>query len=492
MSHQVNFQIPASLEDFFREESKFISLAVGPVGSLKTTTALAKILYHASRMAPCTDGIRRSRAVWVRNTREQLRDSSIPDFLKWYPDGLMGQYLKSEGKFLIRVGDIECEVLFRGLDDAQDVRRLLSLNTSFGILEEFREINPLIFEALQGRLGRYPDGTMVPHRPEWGVDSKGNPVQGCVREDGKPNKLLWGVTNPPDFDSYWEDLLSDPPANVHVTIQPSAFDPTADWLHYLPTDYYENLAEGKSEDWVDVYIHAKFGRSLSGQPVHRSFKREIHVAKPGQLKFNPLASNPLLIGYDAALNPAAVIGQMGHDGRLMIFDAMHASGMGSLRFSRERLKPLLTSKFPGARALVIVDPSGVRRMDTDEQSVVQLLKAEGLAVKPARTNKVPMRLAAVENFLTRMVDGKPAVLIDPGCDILIKALAGKYRYKIKKPGTVDEQVEEDTPEKLHPWSDVADALQYLCLHADNGVVAGAQVLGARREVKPSPYRWAVG
>lgn len=488
MTYQIDFKIPASLDAFFLSE-KFVSLAVGPVGSLKTTTALAKILYHASRMAPCPDGVRRSRAVWVRNTREQLRDSSIPDFLKWYPDGIMGLYLKTEGRFTIRVGDIECDVLFRGLDDAQDVRRLLSLNVSFGILEEFREINPLIFQQLQTRLGRYPDGTLVPHRPEWGVDHKGNPIEGCVREDGSPNKLLWGVTNPPDFDSYWEDLLSDHKDNVHVTIQPSAFSAEADWAHFLPTDYYENLAEGKSEDWVDVYIHAKFGKSLSGQPVHRSFNRSMHISK-NSLKHNPVASQPLLVGMDLALNPAAVIGQMSFEGRLMVLEALHASGMGALRFLRERLKPLLTTKYPGAKVLVICDPSGVRRMDTDEQTVVQLIKAEGLAVRPARTNKLPPRLAAVDNFLTRVVDGKPAMLIDPGCDILIKALAGKYRYRIKKPGTVDEQVDEDTPEKLHPWSDIADAMQYLCLHADNGSVMGAQALGGRREVKKAPYRWA--
>lgn len=486
MTHQVNFHIPASLEDYFRSE-KFVSIAVGPIGSLKTSVGLAKILYHASRMAPCTDGIRRSRCVWVRNTREQLRDSSIPDFLKFYPDGIMGHYTKTEGKFLIKVGDIECEVLFRGLDDAQDVRRLLSLNVSFGVLEETREINPLIFQQLQGRLGRYPDGTLVPHRPEWGVDEKGNPIQGCVREDGKSNKLLWAMTNPPDMDTFWEELISDPPANVHVTIQPSAFAPEADWHQFLPSDYYENLAEGKSEDWIDVYIHAKFGKSLAGQPVFRAFDRSIHVSKL-PLKFNSVSSQPLIIGLDTALNPAAVIGQMGFEGRLQVFDAIHASGMGILRFSREKLKPLLTNKYPGARAIIIVDPA-IRRMDTDEATILQILKAEGFAVKPARTNKIPPRIAAVDQFLTRMVDSKPSLLIDPGCDLLIRAMAGKYRYKIKKPGTVDEQVEEDTPEKFHPWSDVADALQYLCLHADNGTVMGATMVSSRREVKPAPYRW---
>ena len=80
---------------FFLSE-KFISLVVGPVGSGKTTAAIMKIAYHAKRMAKATDGIRHSKAVWIRNTNEQLKDTSIPDFLSWFPDGIAGSYLKTE------------------------------------------------------------------------------------------------------------------------------------------------------------------------------------------------------------------------------------------------------------------------------------------------------------------------------------------------------------------------------------------------------------
>ncbi|GHT94803.1 hypothetical protein FACS1894116_09310 [Betaproteobacteria bacterium] len=59
--------------------------------------------------------------------------------------------------------------------------------------------------------------------------------------------------------------------------------------------YYERLAEGKSEDWVRVYLHNEFGRSLSGQPVFRCFDRETHVAKSPP----NLLPGPLVIGVDA-------------------------------------------------------------------------------------------------------------------------------------------------------------------------------------------------
>ena len=94
MSH-LNYTPPASVEPFLQSEA-FVSLIVGPVGSTKTTAGIVKIAYHAAQMAPCKDGIRRSRAIWVRNTREQLRDTSIPDVLRWFPDGQAGAYLKSE------------------------------------------------------------------------------------------------------------------------------------------------------------------------------------------------------------------------------------------------------------------------------------------------------------------------------------------------------------------------------------------------------------
>jgi len=430
---EINFEVIESLDEFFYSE-KFISLVLGPVGSTKTTAGIMKILHHAAMMAPCEDGVRRSRCVWVRSTREQLRDTSIKDFLKWIPDPDMGRFYKTNYEFQMKVGDIECEVLFRGLDDQNDVRRLLSLQASFIVFDEFREIHPDIYNAAQGRVGRYPDKMM-------------NGV-GCRTDDGKSNAHIWGMSNPPDSDSFWEELISNPPNNLHVTIQPSGLAPEADWTKFLPEDYYDNLAQGKTEDWIDVYIHAKFGKSLSGQPVFRSFDRSMHAAKEA---IKPMFSTaPLIIGVDAGLTPAAVIGQQTHDSRVVVFDAMVSEEMGALRFIQEKLKPLLTNKFPGRQAMVVIDPAAFQRVQTDERCVADIYKNEGFVVKPARTNSIAARLAAVEKYLGRIVDGKPGLLIDPeSANPLVQAMAGKYRYKINTKGVKDEK-----PEKSHPWSDL--------------------------------------
>lgn len=460
--------------DGFLQSDKFISLIMGPVGSTKTTASLIKLIHEAKRIAPCPDGIRRSRTAIIRNTREQLQDTTIPDFLKWYPDGQAGVFQKTGLKFILRMDDIECEVLFRGLDDSNDVRRLLSLQLSFGMLDEFREINPDIFNALQGRLGRYPDKTM-------------NGVGCCTldTEDGSPKQIhkLWGASNPPDADTFWEQYISDLPENAHVTIQPSGRSPEADWLHCLPDEYYENLCHGKTEDWIAVYVDGEFGRSLSGEPVFRCFNKESHVAKE-TLKAH---ASTLVIGVDAGLNPTAIITQQSYDGRVLVLDALTGSegGMGALRFIREKLKPTIAQKYPGKQVAIVIDPAAFQRAQTDERSVADIFKNEGFLVKPAKTNTITARIAAVEGFLTRTVDGKSAMLIDPGCTGLVTALRSKYRYKINNKGAKD-----DKPEKSHPWSDYADALQYACLQHDGGASTGGHSVSQRREVKPAPYRWA--
>ena len=482
---RIKFNPPQSVSSFLTS-SKFINLIVGPVGSTKTTAGIMKIAYEAKQMAACRDGIRRSRCVWVRNTREQLRDSSIPDFLKWFPDGQAGAFMKTEYKFVLKFDDVECEVLFRGLDDANDVRRLLSVQASFAVFEEFRETHQEVFEAMQGRLGRYPDGMMVPHRPEWGVDEKGNPIQGCVTDEGKSNAHLWGMTNPPDIDTYFEEMLTNPPENVAVFFQPSGLSPEADWIQYLPSGYYDNLANGKSQDWIDVYIHAKFGKSLSGKPVFRAFNREMHVAKT---KLSPVAArvSPVVVGFDCTgLNPAAVIGQVGFEGKLYVYDAFAANEMGAIRFIREVLKPLLVNKYNGCEILVVIDPAGMNR-ESDERNVKDMLEVEGFRVIPASTNGIAARIAAVEHFLTRTIDGESGLLIDEeGAPELIQGFQSKYRYKVKSNGEA-----EDKPAKTHPWADIQDAFQYLALHADGGGIFGTKLKRQAVSIKPAPYKWGV-
>jgi len=174
-------------------------------------------------------------------------------------------------------------------------------------------------------------------------------------------------------------------------------------------------------------------------------------------------AKPLIVGMDFGLNPSAVIGQVDMFGRLLVLDSLTSDGMGVLRFLQTTLRPLLATKYPGLPVIVVGDPAGVNRAQTDERSCFDILKLEGFKAIPAKSNSPVARIAAVDSFLMRQVEGKPAMLIDPCARSIIAALRGGYRYKLKKSGEM-----EDGPEK-NSHSHVADALQYLCLHADGGL-----------------------
>jgi hypothetical protein len=113
----------------------------------------------------------------------------------------------------------------------------------------------------------------------------------------------------------------------------------------------------------------------------------------------------------------------------------------------------------------------VQRAQTDERSAVDIIKAEGLRVIPAKTNSVSARINAVDSYLMRQVDGDPGFLVDPRCTHLKAAMMGGYRYRPKGDGDIDK----------NKHSHVAEALQYLMLHIASA--GEGHYLPQRREIR---------
>jgi hypothetical protein len=249
--------------------------------------------------------------------------------------------------------------------------------------------------------------------------------------------------------------------------QPSGRSVDAENIENLPEGYYDT--QGRSDEYVRVYIDGEYGLSTAGQPVYKYFRPDYHMANE---TLQPIMNGvrPIIIGMDLGLTPAAVIGQQDPRGRVLILDEAVSFDMGIQRFVRTVLKPLLTERFSGAPILVISDPAGIQRAQTDERSAVDIIKAEGLRVMPARTNNVSARLSAVDDFLMRQVDGDSAFLLDPRCTRLKAAMMGGYRFH-KKNGNIEK----------NKHSHVAEGLQYLMLHV-NSVSDG--IITKKRDIKP--------
>jgi hypothetical protein len=433
----INYTPAPTVAKFIKSE-QFYSFIVGPVGSSKTTGILFKILYHAMRQKPSPkDGIRRTRWVVVRNTMPQLRDTTINSFMMWFKPGQAGQWKSTSNTFVFKFDDVEAEVMFRPLDTPEDVRRVLSLEVTGVILDEFVEIPQEIVEALSGRCGRYP-----PVQLEGGPDWWG----------------MWGASNPGNEDDWWYDwLYEERPSNLAYFEQPGGFSSDAENLANLPggSDYYANLAEGKSEEWINQFINVRWGFSLRGTPVYKAFRSALHVAKE-RIPYNPHRS--VVVGFDAGLTPSAIIGQQDAHGRVLVIGELVSENMGARRFCREKLIPYLNERCPDCTLEIVADPACTQRAQTDERSVKQILEEEmRVKVRPAPSNALADRIGAVEDYLTRLTDAGPAMLVDPNCRKLIRGFTSGYHYAVNNKGRT-----ADSPEK-NEYSHPHDANQYLCL-----------------------------
>jgi hypothetical protein len=433
----VDYTPPPTVRDFIADYipgKLFYDFIVGPVGSGKTTGNFFKLVYMASKQAPDKDGIRRTKAVIVRNTLPQLRDTTIASWNEWFQDGVAGKWHATDKNFDLKFSDVECEVLFRPLDTAQDIGRVLSLDISFAIIDEFVNIPRAIIDGLSGRCGRYPKGR-------------------CT------NRGMWGSSNPDNEDNWWYDYLhKDLPANAKYFKQPSGLGPDAENLRNLvPYDgsnqYYLDQVIGKSDAWINQFVHAEWGYSISGTPVVPTFKPDLHLSK-GPLKFMP--DRPLIVGLDPGLAGSAfTFGQEDLHSRLQIYGELVQSGMGSRRLITERLKPYLRARFPGARVVIVPDPVAGNRTPNDETTIVAEFK-KYFDVQIETNNRLPLRLNALESYTTRLTDVGPALIIDAKeCPMLVRALKGGWRYAIGKKGE-----QEPAPEK-NQWSHVGDSAGYL-------------------------------
>ena len=435
---------PDSLAPFFLSDDPFRFIR-GPIGSTKTTATIMELIRRAGEQAPQSDGIRRTRAVVVRNTLQQLKTTFLVSWMQILRK--VSRWKVSDSTIEFRMGDIELDVLLLPLDSEENINRLLSLELTFGICSEFRELDLGVVQAVLSRCGRYP-----------------SPLAGGPTWYG-----VWGETNSFTEDSSWFDFLEiSRPDNVYYLVQPGAFDEGADWKQWLPKNYYENMMEANDDLWVDQYVHNKIGPSLSGQAVWRhSFNYDAHVSTGGLI---PNPQQPLCIGLDTARNPAAVITQTDPRGRLLVLGECAAEGCGMEVFLTDHLTPYLSdSRFANIPVYCVIDPAGVKKSEIGEESVLQAINRLGYPATIARTNSIDPRLRAVEKWMASLQGGEPGFRIDKHwCPLLIEAIASRYRYKKLKTGELDLK-----PEKLHPWSDLADALQYAALGSTKQVMAKA-------------------
>ncbi|MGG2044846.1 TerL [Burkholderia gladioli] len=440
----------------------------GPLGSGKTNASCWKGFRAMCEQEPDAAGVRRSRGIAVRNTYPDLLSTTVKDWLDMFDD--LGRYVGGGMEppthyleFELEDGTtVEAEVLFIAFDRPEHVKKARGLQATWVWLNEVKELAKPVVDMLDLRVGRYPKD--VP--PTW--------------------YGMFGDTNSPDSDHWLYELAEETkPEGWHFITQPGGVirdgdrwvvNPHAENLHNLPPGYYERGLQGKKYDWIKVNLANEYGFVVDGKPVHPDYADSFHC-KPFEL----IRGAPIGIGMDFGLTPAAVFAQRKPMGGWRIRSELVATSMGAKKFAEE-IKRHVATLYPGFELQAISgDPAGDQRSQADDEDTpFRILRAAGLEAKPAPTNDTALRYGAVDEALTRMIDGEPGLVIHPDCRQLRKALSGGYCFRRM---AVTSERYADKAEK-NMYSHVAEALQYLLV----GAGEHRHLVKVKRTGAPRPTR----
>lgn len=460
----IDYEAPGPVALQFLTSDAFIRGIRGPVGSGKSVCCVIDMLQTALLQKAGKDGIKRYRGVIIRNTYGELNTTTLNTFHQWIP--------KETGKFMkvapmqhnIQWPGYDIEFLFMALDKPDQIKKLLSLEVTQAWINEAREVPKAILDALTARVGRYPrhqDGGAVragiimdtnsPDAGHWWAKMSDMPDSAMRIQTAQLEEELRAMGG----------LRADQPL-VQFFTQPSAElpngtqNPDAENLNNLPLGYYVKAKVDKKDDWIKVYIRNEYHFVTDGKPVYDNYRDNFHVKPVSFVK-----DWPLHIGMDFGLTPAAVIGQRSPMGQVRILAEIVATRLGAKAFAQQ-IKATLAEKFPGSTMGTITgDPAGAASMPDDvENTVFKILKAEGVEAQKASTNDFQIRVGAVDQGLSHIIDGEPGLVIDPACQELRKGCAGGYHYrKIKVAG----EERFDLKPYKNMSSHVCEGLQYLCL-----------------------------
>ena len=437
----------------------------------KSSGCVTEIISRGMEQQPSYDGVRRIKCAVVRNTYVQLIDTTQATFFYWLPPDLFGSYNKTEHRYIINKipmedgTKVEIEVIFRALDKPEHVRNLLSMELTLAWFNEIREISKFIVDHMEGRVRRYPKDVPI----TWA---------GVIADTNPPDQSSW-------IYKFYEEIVPKDEKNeglaerYEIFKQPSGRSENAENLTHLDggVKYYTDLAIGKDPEFVKVYCDGEYGYTRDGKPVYGNYMDSIHCATEN---IEAIKGYPIIAAYDFGLTPSCILVQYLHSGKLNVLKEFYEENTGLRSFLKEVIKPYLASRYRGFEIVTTGDMAGMKRNDSDEFNCFIELKQQGFSATPSTTNSLLARINAVDSFLTKMVEGKPAFQLSPCCELLRRGFIGEYKLHMFK--GVNERLSE-IPLK-NSFSHIHDALQYAALLADRGGVTGARGISGSRYDAP--------
>jgi len=465
----------------FHMSDAFYRTLMGPVRSGKSVACTNEIWRRANEQMIDTTGLKRTRIAVVRDTYRQLKSTTIKTWLDWIKlDGFKWGDLVHH----IKIDNLDMEVIFCPLERPDHIDNLLSLELTFAWVNEGRNTPKSLIDALGDRVGQFP-----PKR-DGGCSWSGVMIDSNMPDDDETS-WMYQMEALGEFDGEEVDpkvwaFFKQSGGLIEIDGKFYA-NPKAENIRNLAEgiDYYLKRASGKSKDYVRVYYCAQYGFVRDGDPVHPEYVDATHCLEEN---IEPIKAAPIAVGLDFGLTPAAAFLQRQPDGQWIWFDELTTEHYSAHEFGEQKLGPHIKNLLADGHSVEILDkiwgdPAGSSEAQTDKKTCFQILNKLDIPAKPAPSQDSQLRRESMSAPFSRMVNGRPGLVICPRVKVGRRGLQGAYFMRKVKDN------EKPTPSK-NKYSHIIEAAEYALLGEGEGkALTQRPVTKKKKKVYRHPQSW---
>jgi len=370
----------------------------------------------------------------IRDTWENIRATTMEEFFKWFPPGVMGTYHATHKEFTWAEGVASGKVGFLGLDSPDDASKLMSRPMAgFGIDEPAPAVgsvgvDELIFDIAMTRLRQ-----------------EGMKWYSAKLAENNPDETHWTYKR-------FVGGINGKPDDGFVIWQPPRPENAAN----LPPAYYADLRRNLQHrpDLIRRFVEGDFGFQQIGKSVTPQWADKIHLTH-GLI---PMRGRDLYLGWDFGLTPTCTITQITAEGFWNVLDCVVGEGIGTYELIVDAVAPILRQKYGKHYTLRhIGDPTGKTpdpssRLNSPVRTIIKELGGtwRNGPIKPWEGIE-PLR-----SVLTRTTQGRGVLQVDRFSAAPIwQALRGGWHFNVTRTGLVSGEPFKDM--HSHP----GDTMRYL-------------------------------